>query len=149
MTQPFTPDITFLLGPPADPELRARFEAAQSGSRSSTDPAKVGAQLEPRLPLLLAARNGELSLLSDLVSVVLDAPVQIEGACVSHGVWKGRHVAALQLQPRHVRGPAETVARIFADDEPARGIAELLGLALRLEWVRAARLVPPADGWPQ
>lgn len=149
MTHPFTPDITFLLGPPVDPELRARFERAQDGSGSSRSLAERCAQLEPRLPVLVAARSGEPSILSDLVSFALEVRVQIEGAHLSHGVWKGRRVATLQLQPRHVEGPAEGVARLFEESEPALSIANLLGLVLKLEWVYSARsLAPLEEGRP-
>ena len=71
MTHEFTPSISFLLGPPADPELLARFEKAQRSRGGDVSQIERCLELEPRLPVLLAERDGKESLLSELFSLVL------------------------------------------------------------------------------
>jgi len=58
MTRKFIPDITVFLGPPADPELRARFEKAQRSPVGTSGAEERWLQLEPRLPVLLEKRDG-------------------------------------------------------------------------------------------
>lgn len=65
MTKQFVPDVTFLLGPPTDPEFLARFEKAQK-SPGTGDAEERCLELEPRVSALVATREGEPSHLSEL-----------------------------------------------------------------------------------
>ena len=143
----FIPDLGFTLGPPADPELRTRFEQAQSEacSREWSTNEEVCLLLEPRLPFLLEERDGGPSLFSEGASLVLEAPVQIVEPSLSYSFWAGQHFAHLHIRPEQVRGPAEAIGQLFTDGELARKIAAVLGLVLKLDWVRSFLALPPSD----
>jgi len=145
MTQRFIPDITFLLGPPADPEVLARFEAAQERPVGAGSGEERWRQLEPRLQLLLVEDEGKPTLLSELFSLVLRTPVRVVDPFLSFGRWEGRWVATLQLRPHNVRGPAHAVARLFEEGQPGEAAAAALGLAMKLDWVQTVHSLPPDD----
>ena len=68
MTQTFDPDIKFLLGPPADPELRPPLESSQKDSGRAGTREQRCLELEPRLAVLLAEREGESFGWADLLA---------------------------------------------------------------------------------
>lgn len=137
-------DIQFLLGPPADPDLRSRFESAQKRSGPGTTEQRC-LELEPRLAVLLAAREGGSSLMSELFSLVLETPVRVVHPFLSIGNWGGVWVAAFQIRPDDVVGPAKAVARLFEESGLAQDVAAILGLTLKLDWVRTFRSLPDEE----
>jgi hypothetical protein len=142
MTQRFTPDITFILGPPADPELLARFGEVQKPSGAVRDLRQRSLELEPRLAVLLAERDGEPSILSELLSLVLRAPVRVVDAGLGYTFQEDLYSANLNLRPENVQGPPEALARLFEESDPAQAVASGLGLLLKLEWVHSLRSLP-------
>ena len=147
MTQTFDPDIQFLLGPPADPDLRSRFEGLQDDSGPGTTEQRC-LELEPRLAVLLAEREGGSSLLSELFSLVLGTPVRVVDPFLSIGIWGGVWVAAFQIRPDDVVGPAKAVARLFEESGLAHAVGAALGLTLKLDWVRTVRSLPDEEEEP-
>ena len=144
MTQPYVPEITFVLGPPRDPELLAAYQNAQEWSDPGKDFLQFCHGLEPRLASLLAARNGELSVLSRLVSIVLDAPVRVRDVRTGFMGTPGRLCARFQIRANRVEGPPKALARLFEKEEPAHYLAESLAHVLKLEWVQSLRSIPVA-----
>jgi len=142
MTQPFSPEITFVLGPPTDPELLARYEKAQEPADPGLDVDQFCLRFEPRLSSLIAENGGEPSILSRLVSLVLDAPVRVVDVGLGYSFNQGRCSANFQLRPSLIDGPADALARLFGEGGPARALASHLGLVLRLEWVSSLRSLP-------
>jgi hypothetical protein len=134
-------DIQFLLGPPADPDLRSRFESSQKGSSPDTSEQRC-LELEPRLAVLLAERQGGPSLMSELFSLVLGTPVRVAAPFLSFGNWGGVWVAAFQIRPDDVVGPPKAVARLFEESGLAQDVAAALGLTMKLDWVRTVRSLP-------
>ncbi len=142
MTQPYIPDITFVLGPPTDPELLAAHEKAQGWSDPGLDFEQFCLRLEPRLSSLLAEKDGEPSILSKLVSIVLDAPVRVANVGVGFTFEEGRYSANFHLRGNLVEGPAHAVVRLFERREPAQHLAECLAHVLELAWVHSLRSLP-------
>lgn len=146
MTQEPALDVTFLLGPPADPDFRASFDAAQESFGRSKDPslAESAVLLEPRLPVLLEPTDEAPSGLDELLSALLDAPVAVRDPFVAVGRFRGAWVAIIQLQPGNLRGPAAAIGRFFADPELGVALAACLGHVLKLDWVFHCRMLGPA-----
>ena len=112
MTNPFTPYLSFVLGPPADPQYRAHFDETQRAFRLGGDDRTLEETcilLEPRIPWFVAEREGAPSFLSEAVSLALDSPVEVVEPALSWGYFKGEYVAQLQIDPRHVRGPEDAL----------------------------------------
>ena len=55
------------------------------------------------------------------------------------------YFAHLHVRPEDVEGPDDAVDRLFEDGRPAQQIASMLGLILKLDWVRATRALPLED----
>ena len=142
MTQPFNPEITFVLGPPTDPELLARYEKAQEPAEPGLDVEQFCLRFEPRLTSLIAENDGEPSILSTLVSAVLDAPVRVVDVGLGYSFNQGRYSANFQLRPSLIEGPADALARLFGQSGPARILASRLGFVLQLKWVSSLRSLP-------
>ena len=142
MANPFTPYLSFVLGPPADPQFRTHFDETQRAFRSGGDDRTLEETcvlLEPRIPWFVAECEGAPSFLSEAVSLALDSPVEVVQPVLSWGYYKGEYVAQLQIDPRHVRGPEDALDRLFEGGQVLRAIASLLGLLLKLDWVHAFR----------
>jgi hypothetical protein len=77
--------------------------------------------------------------MSELFSLVLGTPVRVVDPFLSFGNWGGVWVAAFQIRPDDVVGPAKAVARLFEERELAQDVAAALGLTLKLDWVRTVR----------
>jgi hypothetical protein len=100
------------------------------------------ASSEPRLSSLLAEKDGEPSLLSTLVSIVLDAPVRVVSVGVGLTFDQGRYSANFLLGGNLVQGPVDAVARLFEESEPAEYLADCLAHVLELDWVLSLRSIP-------
>lgn len=147
MTDSLTPHLSFVLGPPADPQFRAHFEETQRELRScgkDTTLEETCILLEPRIPWFLAEREGAPSFLSEAVSLALNSPVDVVEPSLSWGYFKGQFVAQVLIYPQHVKGPEDVVNRLF-EGQALRAIASLLGLLLKLDWVQASRPVFDAE----
>jgi hypothetical protein len=142
MTQPFTPDITFILGPPTDPALLARHRKAQGPAERGLPVEQFCLRFEPRLTSLIAENDGDPSILSRLVSIALDAPVRVVDVGLGYTFDQGRYLANFQLRANLIEGPADAIARLFGESGPARILASYLRFVLKLEWVSSLRRLP-------
>lgn len=145
MTREPALDVTFILGPPADPGLRARFDAAQDalggpgGSRDDDI-----ASIEPRAPLAFVGGNsGEPPLLDDLLSALLDAPIAVSHPVLGIARFRGARVVSAQLRPGDLQGPETAVRNFFEDPDLAGRLAAALGYVLKLDWVFHLRALGP------
>jgi hypothetical protein len=146
MSDDFTPDITFALGPPGDPVRRALFDAAQTERfAKGRSAAEAAVAYEPRLPILVEERDGEPSTLSRILSEALGAPVRVRAPDLSFGYHRGVCHAALCLRPEHVEGPPSVVRALFEEGHGAHEVSCLLGFVLKLDWVWYLRPLGPPE----
>jgi hypothetical protein len=135
--------ITFVLGPPARPDERARFDRYE---------AELGRPLEERdkkfcafyeelmqgyLSDLVKGEGGDglPSPIEQLFEIVLGVPIRIRWHSVGFGFCRGQHNHNLHFPWSDLLTPSGPLPGLSRDE--AQSLAAAIGYALKLDWVLA------------